>query len=296
VISRLRRQIAFPAGAGDGALGVRAVLMPGLEPGVTIEDGARALEAFPRLEPAGGDDFLAVGPVKVVADGGVETNFLREPYAFADDPSAPRGKPRVSPENLTAVCRLAAGAGRQLGVHCVGDAAIDLVLDAVEAADREQPDAPLRWTIHMTWRAGAPSAPGGSAWRWPCSSCCGLLGMAGEVLGAERRHSLHRASTRKWPDRGAGSDACDESHLAGACPPPRGDGGRARPRSGGDAATVLRSTPPAAPLLLRRAAPRLSRRMLADLTVVSRPAASPAARAARCPGAPNRGRKVRYEG
>ena len=142
---------AFRRARAEGALGVRAVLMPRLDPGVTLETGERAVAAVPTLEAAGGDAFLAVGPVKIVADGGVETNFLREPYAFTDDPAAPRGKPRVSAENLTAVCRVAARAGRQLGVHCVGDAAIDLVLDAFAEANRERPIAGRRWTlIHMT--------------------------------------------------------------------------------------------------------------------------------------------------
>ena len=142
---------AFPRARAQGALGVRAVLMPRLEPGVTAEEGARAPDALAALAPAGGDDFLKVGPVKIVADGGVETNFLRAPYAFTDDPTAPLGKPRVSRENLAAVCRLAVRAGRQLGVHCVGDAAIDLVLDAFAEGTQERPLGDLRWTlIHMT--------------------------------------------------------------------------------------------------------------------------------------------------
>ncbi len=100
---------------------------------------------------ADGDAVLRVGGIKIVADGGVETNYVREPYAFADDPAAPRGKPQVSLENLTAVCRWAARSGRQLGIHCVGDAAVDLVLDAFETVNAELSIAPLRWTlIHMT--------------------------------------------------------------------------------------------------------------------------------------------------
>ncbi|MGH2584471.1 MAG: amidohydrolase, partial [Dehalococcoidia bacterium] len=142
---------AYRRARTEGALGVRVVLMPRLEPGVTPEDGARAVAAFERLEPAGGDAFLKVGGIKLVADGGVETNYLREPYAHADDPAAPLGKPRVSKENLIAVCRPAARAGRQVGVHCVGDAAIDLVLDAFAAVNEEESIAGLRWTlIHMT--------------------------------------------------------------------------------------------------------------------------------------------------
>ena len=168
---------AFRRAEAEGALSVRAVLMQRIAPGTTEEERIRALEACAALEQAstpspspnggGGEPVLPLARVrerrpggagrlrrdgiKIVADGGVETNFLREPYAFADDPSAPRGKPQVSRENLTAVCRWAARAGRQLGIHCVGDAAIDLVLDAFEAVNAEQPVAPLRWTlIHMT--------------------------------------------------------------------------------------------------------------------------------------------------
>jgi predicted amidohydrolase YtcJ len=141
---------AYRRAREEGALGVRAVLMPRISPGVTDDDRERALSQLAELEPPGGDDFLKVGAVKIVADGGVETNFLRDPYAHADDPAAPRGKPQVSAENLAAVCRAAARAGRQVGVHCVGDAAIDLVLDAFAAANQERPIAPLRWTlIHM---------------------------------------------------------------------------------------------------------------------------------------------------
>jgi hypothetical protein len=96
------------------------------------------------------DDWLRIGGIKIVADGGVETNFLREPYAHADDPESPRGKPQVSEENLTAACSEAAKLGWQVGVHCVGDAAIDLVLRAFVAADKAAGIRALRWTlIHM---------------------------------------------------------------------------------------------------------------------------------------------------
>lgn len=136
-----------------GELTVRTVMMPRIPPGTTEPDLARAvatLEALP-LRTNFGDDLLKTGGIKIVADGGVETNFLREPYAHADDPAAPRGKPQVSPENLGIICRVAARLGWQVGVHCVGDAAIDLVLDAFTEADRAHSIAERRWTlIHMT--------------------------------------------------------------------------------------------------------------------------------------------------
>ncbi len=143
---------AFRQAERAGALSVRAVLMQRAVPGVTVDDRRRAEAAWAGPLPAQPDGGLArLGGVKIVADGGVETNYLREPYAFSDDPAAPRGKPQVSLENLTTVCRLAARDGRQLGIHCVGDAAIDLVLDVFEDVNAGTPIAPLRWTlIHMT--------------------------------------------------------------------------------------------------------------------------------------------------
>lgn len=137
----------------QGELSVRTVLMPRVEPATTEaagQEALRMLEALP-LRTNFGDAVLKIGGIKIVADGGVETNYLREPYAFTDDPASPRGKPRVSPENLAAVCRAANRLGWQLGIHCVGDAAIDLVLDAYAAADAERSIADRRWTlIHMT--------------------------------------------------------------------------------------------------------------------------------------------------
>jgi predicted amidohydrolase YtcJ len=149
--------VAYRRAESEDALAVRAVLMQRVMPGTTADDlvraerawadlTAQALEAGPHPPPpspnsgrwggttasaeAGGtpmedsssktaQGMVRLGGVKIVADGGVETNYLREPYAFADDPAAPRGKPQVSLENLTAVCRWAARDGRQLGIHCV---------------------------------------------------------------------------------------------------------------------------------------------------------------------------------
>lgn len=143
---------AYQQARREGRLGLRAVLMPRLAPGSDAEAGQRALAqlAGSPLLTGLGDDWLRIGGIKVVADGGVETNFLREPYAHTDDPQSPRGKPQVSEENLTALCVAAARLGWQVGVHCVGDAAIDLVLNAFAAAERAVGIRGLRWTlIHM---------------------------------------------------------------------------------------------------------------------------------------------------
>lgn len=140
-------------GAGSGkvaTLPLRVAPSPEREKETEEERQAGKRLSAPHQGPEAAGALARIGGVKIVADGGVETNYLREPYAFADDPAAPRGKPQVSLENLTAICRLAARDGRQLGVHCVGDAAIDLVLDAFTTAAAGRDLAPLRWTlIHM---------------------------------------------------------------------------------------------------------------------------------------------------
>jgi predicted amidohydrolase YtcJ len=109
-----------------------------------IENGAVQVDA---------DDYwLRTTALKLGVDGGVEAGYYREPYAHPDDPEHPYGLPLVSSENFKAVCIAAARQGWQVGVHCVGDAGIDLVLDGYEAANQVAPIGGLRWTlIHMMY-------------------------------------------------------------------------------------------------------------------------------------------------
>jgi predicted amidohydrolase YtcJ len=84
----------------------------------------------------------------LIADGGVETGYYRDPYARPDDPDHPRGKPLLAPDVLEAVSTVASAEGWHVGVHVLGDAATDMVLDAFRAAASAGPVA--RWTlIHL---------------------------------------------------------------------------------------------------------------------------------------------------
>jgi predicted amidohydrolase YtcJ len=123
-----------------------------LAPGFTDRSLQNALEMLSSgvvsYEPD--DPWLRTIALKVGIDGGVEAGYYREPYVHPDDPSAPRGKPLVAPENMAAFCVAAAQQGWQVGTHCVGDAGIDLVLNAYAAADQAAPIVGRRWTlIHM---------------------------------------------------------------------------------------------------------------------------------------------------
>jgi predicted amidohydrolase YtcJ len=138
--------------AAAGELTTRTSMMWGIEPGTTEQSLQEALDAL-----AGGtvsrnldDPWLRTLAIKLVADGGVETGFHRDPYAYTDDPSSPRGKPRMTPANMVAFCTEAARRGWQVGTHCVGDAAIDFVLEAYEEVNAAAPVADKRWTlVHM---------------------------------------------------------------------------------------------------------------------------------------------------
>jgi predicted amidohydrolase YtcJ len=98
------------------------------------------------------DEWTSLFGLKLGIDGGVETGFYRDEYAHPDDAEHPHGKPLISPDGLRMICEAAAPTPWHVGVHCVGDAAIDGVLDAFEAADRARSIADRRWTlIHMMY-------------------------------------------------------------------------------------------------------------------------------------------------
>ncbi|HEV8308066.1 MAG TPA: amidohydrolase [Methylomirabilota bacterium] len=143
---------AFQPLWANGELTVRTTAMLRVFPGTTRADLDRALGTIRGLAftTGFGDQWLRLGGIKFTADGGVETSYLREPFAHADDPSDPRGKPHASLENMQAVCLLASRLGWQMGVHCVGDAGIDQVLEAYAGVHAQSPLRGRRWTlIHM---------------------------------------------------------------------------------------------------------------------------------------------------
>ncbi len=88
-----------------------------------------------------GTDFLKIGPIKVFADGGFTgpAAYTLEPYAGQGDY---RGHLDMPEEELRALLHEIHGAGWQMGIHAIGDAAIALVVDILaEALERDpRPD------------------------------------------------------------------------------------------------------------------------------------------------------------
>ena len=101
-----------------------------------------------------GDDWLRVGSLKIVMDGGIliGTAYLREPYGEHTDvygyhDTDYRGVLAVPRENVIEIARAANELGWQMTAHVTGGGSLDVLLDAYEAADREHSIRERRFTV-----------------------------------------------------------------------------------------------------------------------------------------------------
>lgn len=150
--------------------GITSATDPGVMPGLLAvyrameEEGAlvNRLNVMKIRRPDGGtetlplpeiyvSDHLRVDTVKFFADGGLSgaTAALSVPYRHKND----RGVPRFEWEELYELASEAHRAGLRIGVHAIGDVAIEMVLSVYEALDRQQPGQ-----RHRIEHLGLPSA------------------------------------------------------------------------------------------------------------------------------------------
>jgi predicted amidohydrolase YtcJ len=95
-----------------------------------------------------GDEWLKAGPLKLVADGGIliGTSFMRKPFGrggrelYAIDNPDDRGFLTLAPEKIAAAIAVIHRRGWQMVAHVTGDAGVDVVLDGIEAAQKQTPD------------------------------------------------------------------------------------------------------------------------------------------------------------
>lgn len=82
--------------------------------------------------------MFSMGPLKLLGDGalGARTALLSRPYADAPDT---RGLSVFTAQQFKDLIGCAHAHGMQTAIHCIGDACLDLVLDAIEAALGSQP-------------------------------------------------------------------------------------------------------------------------------------------------------------
>ena len=97
-----------------------------------------------------GDDMFRIGPVKIFTDGsaGGRTAAMTKPYLGGED----KGLLCLPSDELNEMVSAAHDAGYRMAIHAIGDAAIDQVLDALEAALAKTPDPGRRHRIeHCGW-------------------------------------------------------------------------------------------------------------------------------------------------
>jgi predicted amidohydrolase YtcJ len=113
-----------------GELTIRTTVMP---LGDGEADPAAVIGGFGDLDALRGGDVLRLGPAKLFLDGGgsLGTALLDEDWPGTD---GYRGNQTTSTDGLFRWAAWLARARMGLGVHCVGTAAIELCLDAFEAA------------------------------------------------------------------------------------------------------------------------------------------------------------------
>jgi len=117
----------------------------------TLEEAIRKLDEMTHgtddkgeYGPTGvGDDWVRIGPFKVLLDGGmlIGTAYMREPWGCGPtyqitDPNY-LGILNVKPELLNALYLEAAKCGWQLTAHCTGEASMDVLLDCYERIQKE---------------------------------------------------------------------------------------------------------------------------------------------------------------
>lgn len=129
-----------------GLLTVRISLL--LRPPAADAAQMRAALDAVSIQPDEGSDWLRVGGVKLAVDGGFEGGWMLEPYAKPyDENGSYFGVNTMRLPELTDIVKGLNQRGWRVATHAVGDAAIDEVLSAYEAADADKPIAARRWTI-----------------------------------------------------------------------------------------------------------------------------------------------------
>lgn len=124
--------------SGRATLRISAMYAPtgGLNPSMTTGEWE---QFFSRIGAASdfGDDWLSYSGVKLQIDGGMTLRTAAMRDGYPDDPEY-KGTIVIEPARFNSLVATANRYGWRVGVHAVGDAAIDLVLDAYELADAER--------------------------------------------------------------------------------------------------------------------------------------------------------------
>ena len=116
--------------SGLDLLRVRTAVYPDRLDGV-LGDGVRTGDRLP-----GGGGLVTMGPLKVISDGSLNTAtaHITATYPDPDEPDHRHGVQNVPAGELTELLRRANRGGLDAAVHAIGDAAVEVTLDAIAAA------------------------------------------------------------------------------------------------------------------------------------------------------------------
>jgi hypothetical protein len=92
----------------------------------------------PGLLSVSGNNMLRVGFIKILADGSLGAHTAASKRPYSDEPKT-RGLMLYTQKKLTQLIMKAHGRGLQLGVHAIGDRAVENVLEAFEKALKKAP-------------------------------------------------------------------------------------------------------------------------------------------------------------
>ena len=116
--------------------------------GADTAEKMRAAVAALHVKPDEGDEWVRVGGMKLGVDGGFEGGWMRQPYNEPwGEGGTFTGVNTMKQAPYTDVVKELNRLGWRVATHAVGDAAIDEVLAAYEAADAEKSIVGRRWTI-----------------------------------------------------------------------------------------------------------------------------------------------------
>ncbi len=132
---------AYRLAAEQGALTVRCALMPPIQ---QVADGQSMTPEDVRDGLS--NPFVKIGPAKLFSDGALTTRTALLRSHYADDESN-LGTAMWETDHLNAMILAAHRAGWQIASHAIGDAAIDLCLDAYGRALTAYPRADARHRI-----------------------------------------------------------------------------------------------------------------------------------------------------
>ena len=138
-----REMHAYQLARSEGRLPIRTVMLP----------LSHQLDELLRIGLVGpfGDDRLRIGAMKFYTDGAITGGTAMFSKPIGSNGQYP-GTLYHQPADLATMLRRAAAGGWQLAIHTMGDKAMGVMLDAVEAAMAAAPDGDMRHRIeHGTW-------------------------------------------------------------------------------------------------------------------------------------------------